>query len=58
MDVVQLVNESNLILPAGDVRIGPKDYNIYSNSQIPASRHQRVPLKATATELRSLRRHR
>ena len=35
MDVVHAVNESNLILPAGDVRIGPKDYNIYANSQIP-----------------------
>ena len=35
MDVVRSVNESNLILPAGDVRIGPKDYNIYTNSQIP-----------------------
>ena len=35
MDVVGAVNQSNLILPAGDVRIGPKDYNIYANSQIP-----------------------
>ncbi|HEY1950458.1 MAG TPA: efflux RND transporter permease subunit [Bryobacteraceae bacterium] len=35
MDVVGSLNESNLILPAGDVRIGPKDYNIYTNSQVP-----------------------
>src|ERR1700723_493359 len=35
MDVVKAVNDSNLILPAGDVRIGPKDYNIYANSQVP-----------------------
>ncbi len=35
MDVVRSVNESNLILPAGDVRIGAKDYNVYANSQIP-----------------------
>jgi multidrug efflux pump subunit AcrB len=35
MDVVHSLNESNLILPAGDVRIGPKDYNIYTNSQVP-----------------------
>ena len=35
MDVVHAVNESNLILPAGDVRIGTKDYNIYANSQVP-----------------------
>ena len=34
MDVVTSLNESNLILPAGDVRIGTKDYNIYPNSQI------------------------
>ncbi len=35
MDVVRAVNSSNLILPAGDVRIGAKDYNIYANSQVP-----------------------
>src|SRR5271168_493642 len=35
MDVVHAINDSNLILPAGDVRIGPKDYNIYANSQVP-----------------------
>jgi multidrug efflux pump subunit AcrB len=34
MDVVRSVNESNLILPAGDVKIGPFDYNIYTNSQL------------------------
>ncbi len=34
MDVVRATNSSNLILPAGDVRIGPLDYNIYSNAQI------------------------
>ena len=34
MDVVHAVNESNMILPAGDVRIGPKDYNVYANSQV------------------------
>jgi multidrug efflux pump subunit AcrB len=28
MDVVRAVNESNLILPAGDVRVGPFDYNL------------------------------
>ncbi len=35
MDVVRAVNSSNLILPAGDVRIGPLDYNIYTNAQVP-----------------------
>lgn len=34
MDVVRSVNNSNLILPAGDAKIGPYDYNIYTNSQI------------------------
>ncbi|MFZ3201403.1 MAG: efflux RND transporter permease subunit [Candidatus Acidiferrales bacterium] len=33
MDIVRAVNDSNLILPAGDVKIGPYDYNIYTNSQ-------------------------
>src|ERR1700739_1881642 len=31
MDVVEAINKSNLILPAGDVRIGNRDYNIYAN---------------------------
>src|SRR6266576_1323799 len=34
MDVVRSVNDSNLILPAGDVQIGPLDYSIYTNSQL------------------------
>jgi HAE1 family hydrophobic/amphiphilic exporter-1 len=34
MDVVRATNESNLILPAGDVRIGPLDYNLYTNAQV------------------------
>jgi multidrug efflux pump subunit AcrB len=34
MDVVRTVNEANLILPAGDVKIGPFDYNLYANSQV------------------------
>src|SRR5579871_95464 len=46
MDVVRKVNEANLILPAGDVKIGPIDYNVYANSQINAmSDLNRVPLK-------------
>ncbi len=46
MDVVHAVNESNLILPAGDVRIGPKDYNIYANAQLPNTDEiNRIPLK-------------
>jgi len=34
MDVVQAVNKNNLILPAGDVKIGPYDYYVYSNSLV------------------------
>jgi multidrug efflux pump subunit AcrB len=46
MDVVHAINESNLILPAGDVRIGPKDYNIYANSQVPTPNDvNSIPLK-------------
>jgi multidrug efflux pump subunit AcrB len=45
MDVVRTVNEANTILPAGDVRIGPKDYNIYTNSQLPTTEEiNRLPL--------------
>jgi len=46
-DVVTAVNSSNLILPAGDVRIGSKDYNIYANSQFPdAKAMNAMPLKS------------
>src|ERR1700734_213759 len=34
MDLVRALNSPNLILPAGDVQIGPLDYNIYTNSQL------------------------
>lgn len=34
MDVVHAVNNSNLILPAGDVKMGPYDYYVYSNSLV------------------------
>ena len=46
MDVVRTVNDSNLILPAGDVKIGPIDYNLYTNSQLPnANEINHLPLK-------------
>jgi multidrug efflux pump subunit AcrB len=48
MDVVSSVNDSNLILPAGDVRIGTQDLNIYANSQIP------TPQQANSIPLRSV----
>ncbi|GAC1428728.1 MAG: efflux RND transporter permease subunit [Acidobacteriaceae bacterium] len=46
MDVVRSVNDSNLILPAGDVQIGSLDYNIYTNSQLrTVSEINRLPVK-------------
>ena len=50
MDVVRTVNEANLILPAGDVKIGPYDYNIYANNQINAMKDiDMVPLKTVGS---------
>jgi multidrug efflux pump subunit AcrB len=34
MDVVRSINLANLILPAGDVQVGDRDYSIYTNSQL------------------------
>src|SRR5579884_1790568 len=34
MDVVHAINNANLILPAGDVKMGPYDYYVYSNSLV------------------------
>jgi len=34
MDVVNAINRNNLILPAGDVKMGPYDYYVYSNSLV------------------------
>jgi multidrug efflux pump subunit AcrB len=46
MDVVNSVNQANLILPAGDVKIGPFDYNVYINNQINKMHDfDQVPLK-------------
>src|SRR6266568_369773 len=46
MDVMRTVNEANLILPAGDVKIGPFDYNLYANSQVDDVKDiNKLPLK-------------
>src|SRR5579863_8322294 len=46
MDVVNSVNNSNLILPAGDVKMGPYDYFVYSNSLVDDMNELgQVPLK-------------
>lgn len=49
MDVVQAINAANLILPAGDAKIGNRDYQIYTNSQIPdVQQIDAVPLRTTS----------
>jgi multidrug efflux pump subunit AcrB len=50
MDVVNAVNQSNLILPAGDVKMGPYDYYVYSNSLVEnVSDLNNVPVKTVGT---------
>jgi HAE1 family hydrophobic/amphiphilic exporter-1 len=50
MDVVRAVGNANLILPAGDVKIGPYDYNIYTNSQFRVVDDiNALPLKSVGT---------
>jgi HAE1 family hydrophobic/amphiphilic exporter-1 len=46
MDVVHSLDDANLIIPAGDAKIGSTDYFVYSNSMIddPAAINQ-VPVK-------------
>jgi multidrug efflux pump subunit AcrB len=45
MDVVRAVNDTNIVLPAGDVEIGRYDYNIYANSQLELNNMNQAPLK-------------
>src|ERR1700734_2617762 len=50
MDVVGAVNDSNLILPAGDVKIGSSDYYVYSNSLVQkVADLDSVPIKTVGT---------
>ncbi len=50
MDVVNAVNENNLILPAGDVKIGGSDYYLYSNSLVNEVKDlDFVPIKTVGT---------
>ena len=51
MDVVDAVNDSNLILPAGDVKIGPQGYYVYSNSLVKDIRDlNSLPLKTVGSK--------
>ena len=45
MDVVRSLNQSNLVLPAGDVKIGNLDYDIYSNAQFNLTDAAQYPIK-------------
>jgi len=46
MDVVRAVNDTNVILPAGDAQIGRVDYNIYTNSMLKGPEDiAQVPIK-------------
>jgi hydrophobic/amphiphilic exporter-1 (mainly G- bacteria), HAE1 family len=50
MDVVSAVNDSNLILPAGDVKIGASDYYVYSNSLVQnVADLDSLPIKSVGT---------
>jgi multidrug efflux pump subunit AcrB len=50
MDVVEALNQSNLILPSGDVKMGPFDYYVYSNSLVDnMSQLNNVPIKTVGT---------
>ncbi len=50
MDVVKAVNSSNLILPAGDVKMGPYDYYVYSNSLVDNMKQlDDAPIKTVGT---------
>jgi hydrophobic/amphiphilic exporter-1 (mainly G- bacteria), HAE1 family len=50
MDVVNSVNDSNLILPAGDIKIGPTDFYVYSNSLVKnVADLNSVPIKTVGT---------
>jgi len=56
MDVVRAVDSSNLILPAGDAKIGPYDYNIYTNSQLQnVADINEVPIKSVGDETVAIR---
>jgi multidrug efflux pump subunit AcrB len=52
MDVVRAVNNANLILPSGDVKIGPYDYTIFTNSQFRNVEDiNRIPIKTVGNAM-------
>ncbi len=56
MDVVDAINSQNLILPAGDVKMGPFDYYVYSNSLVDNMREMNeIPIKTDKNSWVSIR---
>lgn len=52
MDMVRSVNDANLTLPAGNVKIGPFDYNILTNSQLDSVEEiNDLPIKVNGTSV-------
>jgi multidrug efflux pump subunit AcrB len=45
MDVVRSLNETNVILPGGDVQIGRFDYDVYANNQVDLTTMNQTPIK-------------
>src|SRR5579875_269879 len=56
MDVVNAVNDQNLILPAGDLKIGPRDYYVYSNSLVDNMKEMNaIPIKTVGNSWVSIK---
>jgi multidrug efflux pump subunit AcrB len=52
MDIVRAVNNANLILPSGDVKLGPFDYTIFTNSQFRnVADINRIPIKTAGRSM-------
>jgi len=52
MDIVRAVNNANLILPSGDVKLGPFDYTIFTNSQFRnIADINRIPIKTAGRSM-------
>jgi HAE1 family hydrophobic/amphiphilic exporter-1 len=52
MDVVRAVNNANLILPSGDVKMGPFDYTLFTNSQFRnIADIDRIPIKTAGRSM-------
>jgi multidrug efflux pump subunit AcrB len=47
-EVVNAVNNGNLLIPAGNAKIGEIDYNVYSNSQVLVKEMNDIPVKIVA----------